>query len=105
MLDPGLEMQQVAASVRGKKAKSPTGGSGFGMIEYRQLLDHAGFTLQAAGGNPFLSAALMVPGLAKARAQWIQALLGRVGRFDNREAGYTRPALHRWLFGVKSAGM
>lgn len=102
MLDPGLEMQQVAATVRGTKARSPTGGSGFGVIEYRQLLGRAGFTLEAAGGNPFLSAGLIVPGLAKARAQWVQALLGRVAWFDNREAGYTRLALHRWLFGAKA---
>jgi SAM-dependent methyltransferase len=101
MLDPGLEMQQAAASVRGKKAKSPTGGSGFGVIEYRQLLSNAGFTPEAEGGNPFLSSALVIPGLAKAKARWVQTLLGRVAGFDNREAGYTRLALHRWLFGVK----
>jgi len=101
MLDPGLEMQQLAASVRGRKAKSPTGGSGFGVMEYQQFLSRAGFTLEAGGGNPFLSSALMVPGLAKAKTRWMQALLGRVAWLDNREAGYTKLALHRWLFGVK----
>lgn len=101
MLDPGLEMQQVAASVRGRKAKSPTGGSGFGVIEYRQLLSNAGLAQEAEGGNPFLSLALMMPGFAKTKARWVQALLGRVAWLDNREAGYTKFALHRWLLGVK----
>lgn len=102
MLDPGIEMQKAAALVRRKRAVSPTGGSGFGMIEYQRLLVRAGFTVAAAGGNPFLSSALLVPGIARISGRRIQAMLGWVADFDHREAGYSRFALHRWVFGVKA---
>lgn len=102
MLDPGSEMQKVAAVVRGRRAMSPTGGSGFGMIEYQRLLVSAGFTVAAAGGNPSLSSALLVPGIGRISERRMQAMLGWIANFDRREAGYSRFALHRWIFGVKA---
>lgn len=102
MLDPGIEMQKAAALVRGRRAASPTGGSGFGLIEYQRLLVRAGFTVAAAGGNPFLSSALLVPGIARIAGRRIHAMLSRVAKFDHRETGYSRLALHRWIFGVKA---
>lgn len=102
MLDPGIEMQKAAALVRRRRAVSPTGGSGFGSIEYRQLLVRAGFTVAAAGGNPFLSSVLLVPGIARIAGRRMHAMLSRVAKFDHRETGYSRLALHRWIFGVKA---
>jgi SAM-dependent methyltransferase len=97
LLDPGLEVQRLVARVRGTQASSPTGGQGFTCEEYCQLIEGAGFVIQARGGNPWMSMALMTPGVAKAMGRRISRILVRVGRIDHQEAGYRALALHRWL--------
>jgi SAM-dependent methyltransferase len=97
LLDPGLEVQRLVARVRGAEASSPTGGQGFTCEEYGQLAKGAGFIIRARGGNPWMSMALMIPGVAKAVGRRISSMLARIGRIDHQEAGYRALALHRWL--------
>jgi SAM-dependent methyltransferase len=97
LLDPGLEVQRLVARVRGIQASSPTGGQGFTCAEYCKLTEDAGFVIRARGGNPWMSMALMTPGVAKAMGSPVSTMLARTGRIDHQEAGYRALALHRWL--------
>jgi len=97
LLDPGLEVQRLVSRVRGAHSSSPTGGQGFTCEEYGQLTEDAGFVIRARGGNPWMSIALMTPGVAKATGRRVSMILARVGRVDHQEAGYRALALHRWL--------
>lgn len=101
MLDPGIEMQKAVAQVRRRGEASPTGGDGFEMTEYKQLLVRSGFDLVKVGGNPFLSLALLFPGVAKISGRRMHMLLRRIGSLDHRTAGYSRFALHRWILAIK----
>jgi len=104
LLDPGLEVQRLVARVRGTQVSSPTGGQGFTCEEYCKLIEGAGFVIKARGGNPWMSMALMIPGVAKAMGRRISRVLARVGRIDHQEAGYRAVALHRWLLVQRPIG-
>lgn len=97
LLDPGYELQRLIAAVSFKSTRSPTGGYGFSMAEYLALVSNSGFRIQAMGGNPSLSLALLVPGVARSNRPLIGRLLdGNAGK-DCRESGFSRLALHRWI--------
>lgn len=96
-VDPGYELQHLIARMRRDKSHSATGGQGFSREEYRDLFEQSSFVVAAVGGNPCLSTALIVPGVAKSNADWVSATLARLGRRDCRTAGYSRFALHRWI--------
>jgi SAM-dependent methyltransferase len=100
-VDPGYELQRLIARVRGGKSTSPTGGLGFKREEYAHGFEESGFSLVAKGGNPRLSRALMIPGVAPSRRAWVAALLARRAQGDCAPGGYTRFALHRWLLARK----
>nr|WP_279237569.1 methyltransferase domain-containing protein [Dyella sedimenti] len=102
-LDPGKEMQQVISFVRRRKSESPTGGIGFRLAEYISACQRAGFRIVSTGGNPFLSMALLMPGVAASSKQKVEALLAWVSRRDQFESGYSALALHRWMLGVKES--
>lgn len=97
LLDPGLGLQQWIARVRRNRDRSPTGGSGFGLAEYRRLVEHAGFRITHEGGNPWLSAALLVPGVRGSSKDRVAHLLSDCARRDCRAGGYSAFALHRWI--------
>jgi SAM-dependent methyltransferase len=97
LIDPGLEVQRLVALVRGKRAESPTGGSGFERDEYRKMTQAAGFDIEVAGGNLALSLLLLVPGVGSARGSFINRLLKNMARRDSRCDGYSTLAMHRWL--------
>jgi SAM-dependent methyltransferase len=97
LLDPGYELQRLIATVSFKSAKSPTGGRGFSMAEYPALVSRGGFRIRAMGGNPWLSAALLVPGVARSNRPMIGRFVEGQARKDCREAGFSRFALHRWI--------
>ena len=97
LLDPGYELQHLIAAVTFKSTKSPTGGRGFSMAEYPALVSNAGFRIQAMGGNPWLSIALVVPGVARSNHALVRSVLDRNASKDCRAAGFSRLALHRWI--------
>lgn len=97
LLDPGYELQRLIAAASFKSTQSPTGGRGFSMAEYPSLVSKGGFKIEAMGGNPWLSAALLVPGFARSGHSLVRNLLKGNARKDCREAGFSRLALHRWI--------
>ena len=97
LLDPGCELQRLIATVSFKSTRSPTGGHGFSLAEYPALVSKSGFRIRAMGGNPSLSLALLVPGVARSNRPLIGRLLEGNARKDCREAGFSRLALHRWI--------
>lgn len=97
LLDPGYELQRLIAAVSFRGKQSPTGGRGFSMAEYPALVSTGGFRIQAMGGNPWLSAALLVPGVARSNCPLVHRVLDSNARKDCREAGFSRIALHRWI--------
>jgi SAM-dependent methyltransferase len=97
VLDPGYELQRLIAAVTFRSTRSPTGGRGFSMAEYPALVSNSGFRIQAMGGNPCLSTALLVPGVARSNRPLVGSLLERSARKDCRESGFSRLALHRWI--------
>ena len=101
VLDPGYELQRLIAAVTFRRTQSPTGGRGFSMAEYPELVSKAGFRIQSMGGNPWLSAVLLVPGVARSNRMWVRNLLRGNVRRDCREAGFSRLALHRWICAVR----
>lgn len=101
LLDPGSELQRLITAVGFRRRQSPTGGHGFSMAEYHELVSKAGFRIQSKGGNPWLSAALLVPGVARSNRALVRNLLERNVRKDCREAGFSRLALHRWICAVR----
>lgn len=104
LLDPGLEVQRLVAFVRGKGAKSPTGGSGFRLNEYREIAEKAGFDIVAAGGNPALSGILLLPGVGRAKGRFAMKLLNSMAGSDSRHGGYSVLAMHRWLLSRRRVG-
>lgn len=100
-VDPGYELQQLIARLRGGKSHSSTGGQGFSREEYRHSFERSSFAVTEVGGNSFMSSALIVPGVARSTAPWIGAALASQGRRDRRTAGYGRFALHRWIAAKK----
>ena len=97
LLDPGYELQRLIAAAVFKSMPSPTGGCGFSMAEYPALVSNGGFRIEARGGNPWLSAALLVPGVARSDHPLIGRLLDGNAEKDCRESGFSRLALHRWI--------
>jgi SAM-dependent methyltransferase len=97
LLDPGYELQRLIAAVNFGGRQSPTGGRGFSIGEYPALVSKGGFRIEAVGGNPWLSTALLVPGVARSKRLWVRKLLDYNVRKDCRETGYSRVALHRWI--------
>lgn len=97
LLDPALELQQAIARIRGQQAHSPTGGQGFKRSGYIEMIAASGFTIVASGGNPALSTALLIPGLARSEGAWSARLLGWCARKDCRRSGFSAAALHRWV--------
>ncbi|MEO8671044.1 MAG: class I SAM-dependent methyltransferase [Tahibacter sp.] len=95
-VDPGLELQTLIARLRGGGRPSPTGGMGFGRIEYLHCLEQSGFSICEKGGNPYLSLPLLIPGVAKGRSALVAAGLARLAGMDHGKSGYARHALHRW---------
>jgi SAM-dependent methyltransferase len=101
-VEPGYEVQQLIARARGGASQSPTGGLGFSRKRYRRAFERASYTITDAGGNTYLSAALLVPGIARSDASCIAKMLGRLGGADHRRNGYSFFALHRWIAAEKS---
>lgn len=97
LLDPGYELQLLIAAMSFKSVQSPTGGRGFSMAEYPALVSKSGFRIEAMGGNPWLSVALLVPGIARSNNPQSGRLLDGKARKDCREKGFSRLALHRWI--------
>ena len=97
LLDPGYEMQRLIATVSFGGRQSPTGGCGFSVAEYPALVSREGFQIHAMGGNPWLSAALLVPGVARSKRPLVRKLLDYNVRKDCHETGFSRVALHRWI--------
>lgn len=102
-VDPGYELQRLIARVRGRKSYSATGGEGFTCREYLSAFAQSSFAVEQVGGNPRLSLALLVPGLAASTASWVGSALANAGRQDNRVSGYSRFALHRWVLAKTAA--
>jgi SAM-dependent methyltransferase len=96
LLDGARELQDSIARLLRGRAASPTGGTGFRRDEYRELAGNAGLRVLKQGGNPALSLGLLVPGVAKSRSRIVISLLNALGAWD-RNGGYSRFALHRWL--------
>ena len=103
LLDPALELQRVVARVLGQSVCSPTGGRGFAMSDYYRLIGASGFTIMAKGGNPALSAALLVPMVGRTARSWPLQVLDWCSRLDRRQAGYSRLALHRWVLASRGS--
>lgn len=101
-VDPGIEMQRLIACIRRNRTVSPTGGAGFARKEYQALIRDAGFSIVAVGGNPLLSALLMVPGIGGSMRKNSARLLQRAAGFDCKLAGYSLTALHRWVLARKA---
>lgn len=97
LLDPGYELQRLIAAVSFGGRHSPTGGRGFSVDEYPEFVSKGGFRIEAMGGNPWLSAALLVPGVARSKHLLVRRLLNCNVRKDCRERGFSRVALHRWI--------
>lgn len=97
LVDPGDEINRLIAWLRGGRAATPTGGSGFAREGYVDLIGNAGFEVLQKGGNSWLSALLLVPGFATRERPWMQSLLQATSRRDCQEAGYAAHALHRWV--------
>ena len=101
LLDPGLELQRWVARVRSQRDRSPTAGAGFGLAEYRNLVQTAEFKIVHEGGNPWLSAALLVPGVRQSgNARVIRGLIS-CARRNCRIGGYSPLALHRWILAAR----
>ena len=101
LLDPGLELQRWITRARPKRDHSPTGGIGFGLEEYRNLVQAARLKIVHEGGNPWLSAALLVPGVRQSgNARVIRSLVSCAKR-NCRIGGYSALALHRWILAVR----
>jgi len=101
-VDPGHELQRLVARLRGKKSHSPTGGEGFSRQDYRRMFEQASFVVAETGGNSFLSAALITPGVARSNSRWVGGALASLGQRDHQLGGYSRFALHRWIAAKKS---
>lgn len=101
LLDPGVEVQRLVAAVRRGASVSATGGNGFEQGQYLSLIERAGFEPGACGGNPRLSAALMLPGMARSSGQLAGRALRWCASHDQRASGYARLALHRWVLAVR----
>lgn len=104
LLDPGRELQALVAAVRPWKASSPTAGTGFRRDQYLSLVTDAGLVAEEKGGNPCLSAALLIPGIGGNSSERLGRGLFRVARHDHRTAGYSAFALHRWILAGKPRG-
>lgn len=96
-VDPGDEIHRLIAGLRGRKVSTPTGGKGFSRDGYAALFTGAGFEVQRKGGNSWLSALLLVPGLARLERPWMKSLLASTRDRDCRASGYSAHALHRWV--------
>jgi SAM-dependent methyltransferase len=96
LLDGARELQESIARLVPRRTASPTGGTGFYRAEYRELAGNAGLRVLKAGGNPALSLGFLVPGLAKSQSRIVHSVLRTLGKRD-RNGGYSRLALHRWL--------
>jgi SAM-dependent methyltransferase len=101
LLDPGLELQRTIARLRVSRHGSPTGGQGFQRGEYIDFVRRAGFEVRSQGGNRLLSAALLLPGVAGSASPVVHRILRRCAIGDCRASGYSRLALHRWVFAVR----
>lgn len=97
LLDPGAEIQGLISGVRGSKAKSPTGGQGFGKSQYLEMIKTAGFDVRTKGGNRTLSHFLLVPGIGVAKNRHVARLLEWAAKLDCTVSGYSASALHRWV--------
>ena len=104
-VDPGYEVQHIIARLRRHRSSSLTGGFGFTQEEYLRCFDQSGFTVAASGGNPHLSNALLVPGVAKSTWSWVGRALAYQRRRDSDVSGYRRFALHRWLLSRRPEAM
>lgn len=104
LLDPGMELQRVVACVRGRQAYSPTGGCGFTRSGYLAVIESSGFAVTDRGGNPTLSGALLVPGVARSTHSRMASVLGWCVARDCRGGGYSVFALHRWVLAKRRAG-
>lgn len=102
LLDPGYELQKLIQVVRPRREQSPTGGAGFTVAEYPALLADCHFIVDARGGNPWTSGALLMPGVGRSHSPWSARLINRVAIRDCRVAGYSRFALHRWVLATRS---
>ncbi|CAM0997943.1 class I SAM-dependent methyltransferase [Rhodanobacter sp. Root179] len=96
-VDPGYELQRLIARLRGRRSHSTTGGQGFTRDQYLESFERSSFVVTETGGNPFLSLALVVPGVAASNASWVGSALSKQGEKDQRAGGYSRFALHRWI--------
>lgn len=97
IIDPGMEMQRLIATVRRHSPESPTGGKGFTRKEYVSLSRDAGFDIEEKGGNPWLSSILMTPFIARSSSRLATRLMNTGMRLDCSTSGYSATALHRWL--------
>lgn len=104
LLDPGIEIQKVIAAARGSQAKSPTGGQGFGMNQYQEMVRAAGFDVIRKGGNRTLSRLLLVPGVGVAENRHVVRILQWAAKRDCAESGYAASALHRWVLAKRREG-
>lgn len=96
-VDPGYELQRVVALLRGNRARSTTGGRGYTRGEYLEAFRRSPFAIEETGGNPRLSLALLIPGVAASTAEWVGLALANRGKQDHRPKGYSWFALHRWV--------
>lgn len=102
LLDPGIELQRMVAKIRGNRGHSPTGGDGFACDEYVRLIEESGFRIVAKGGNPWLSALLLLTrGGGKTTRGPVAGMLDRCLHNDCRVSGYSRFALHRWIVAAR----
>lgn len=97
LLDPGVELQKLQLLIQRKRARSPTGGCGFGRREYRAMVESAGFDVECAGGNPALSLALLLPCVRSSSGGRVGRMLRRCATRDCQRSGHSRIALHRWI--------
>lgn len=98
MLDPGLELQRWIARLRRNSSRSPTGGVGFGCAEYMRMVEESGMTVVHRGGNPWLSSALLLPGIHLSHRASVVQILDACARRDCQIRGYSALALHRWIY-------
>lgn len=100
MVEPAQEVLEIIARLRPASAGHTTGGSGFGVCEFRSI---AGPEIRVldAGGMPAFTAMLPVLQLLNRFPRGQAPMLALLERLDDQFRAWNRWSLHRWLLGQR----